>query len=177
MTHNDKLERMPRILVEEVNISDKNVIEELKRLRASYEFWLAHFRLTHNVRHYVLFQQNFREYCRLIDRGVVPRSLIEQLKGGKHEPFNPEAAQKILSAKKIMAQGIHRIVTDTVHRQKEIRAFFERYKGFYPLAEIRRHIPVSPQHLRELLADLVNRGILEREKIDNLYQWRKKATR
>lgn len=176
MTLGKRLERIIRILLEEADINDKNVIEAIKRLRASYEFWQEKYKLSHRVQDYSLFQKDFREYCRLIDSGVVPRSIIEQLDGGTQKPFNPESPKKILSSKQVMAQGIHRTVKDKSHREKEIMEFFERYKEFYPLAEIKRHIPVSSRHLRELLADLVNKGILEREKIKRLYQWRKKKT-
>lgn len=171
MTLWERLERIIRILVEEMDISEKNVIEKIKRLRTSYEFWRDKYTQTQSIRHYSLFQQDFREYCRLIDRGVVPRKVIEQLNAGPYDV--PEQSKKDESV--IKAHGSpHRTVVDKSLRQKEILQFLEGQNTFLSLEDIRKRIPVSQQYLRELLATLVEKGLLERRKVKHLYRWRKK---
>lgn len=175
MTRDDKLEKMVKIVVEEVNIRDRKVIEELKRLRTSYESWQDKYSVTRSVRHYSLFQKDFREYCQLIDSGVVPRKIIEQLNAGNYDLSEQQQHQMPFSSSKIKAHGTpHRTVADKAHRQKEILVFLEGQTNFLSLEDIRKGIPVSQQHLRELLAELVDKGLLERRKIKYRYHWRKK---
>lgn len=111
-------------MVEEADIGDKNVIEKIKRLRTSFEFWKDQYRLTHSVRDYSLFQEDFREYCRLIDSGVVPRKIIEQLNAGNYDCPEQQEEATSLSSSKIKAHGTsHRTVADKAYRQQEIVAF------------------------------------------------------
>jgi hypothetical protein len=148
----------------------------MRRLRTHYEFWQDKYRLTHSIHYYSKFQSAFKEYCRLIDSGVVPRSVIDQLSEGNDSLDNHEKG-KMLSAKKMTAYWSphHKFKGgEAASYQQHILDFLDSQKSFLPLEEIIKHIPLSQQYLRDLLADLVNRGILEREKIDNLYHWRKK---
>ena len=158
-----------------MSITTKNMIDEIKRLRTSYEFWLAQYKLTHRIYYYSRFQSDFREYCRLIDSGLVPRKVIEQLNAGNYACPEQQEETTSLSSSKIKAHGTsHRTLVDKAYRQKEIMEFFEGQNTFLSLEVIRERIPVSQQHLRELLAELVEKGFLERRKVKHLYRWRKK---
>ena len=124
-----------------------------------------------------MFQKDFREYCRLIDSGVVPRKVIEQLNAGNDDCPEQQKEATSLSSSKIKEHGTsHRTLADKAYRQKEILQFLEGQNTFLSLEDIRKSIPVSQQHLRERLAELVEKGILERRKVKHLYRWRKKET-
>lgn len=152
------------------------MIDEIRRLRTSYEFWHAQYKLTHRIQYYSRFQSDFKEYCRLIDSGVVPRKVIEQLNTGNYDCPEPQEEETSLSSSKIKAHGTsHRTVADKAYRQKEILQFLGEQNTFLSLENIRKHIPVSQQHLRERLAELVDKGLLERRKVKHLYRWRKKS--
>ncbi len=160
-----------------LSITTKNIIDEMRRLRINYEFWQDKYKLTHSIHYYSKFQSAFKEYCRLIDSGVVPRSVIEQLSEATPDSLANDEKGKTLSSKKMTAYWSphHRFKGgEAASYQQHILDFLDQQTDFLPLEDIREHIPLSQQYLRDLLADLVNRGMVEREKIDNLYQWRKK---
>jgi hypothetical protein len=151
------------------------MMPDIQALRNQFEFWQAKYHTTKNYRYYSLFQYYFREYMRLIDSGVIPRSMIEKMLNRESVPKQGDNTTPLSPRQVSSHHGSLTLPGRLSLREESLMALFAKPEEGLTLRDIQKHISLGRTHLRDILRALVRKGKLEEERVKGRSVWRKRC--
>jgi len=153
---------------------DLETLEQLKKLKRTYEGLRNLYFLTKSARHDTELRQAFKEYRTFIDQHKISPREIEHvetviLKSSESAKVRQKAVAKAdKSSKENLLKNIQAEKT-----AKQILDFMKTRESYIFIGDITPHIPLSVCQLRRHLYRLHEEGLLEQRLENRRYSWRK----
>ncbi len=149
-------------------------LEQLKKLKRTYEGLRSLYFMTRSARHDTELRQAFKEYRMFIDHHKIsPREIehveadllksTESAKIRQKPALKPDQSSEQSHLKTLQAEK-------TAH---QILDFIKTREGYLFIGDITPHIPLSVCQLRRHLYRLHEQGLLEQRRENRRYSWRK----
>ncbi len=153
---------------------DLETLEQLKKLKRTYEGLRNLYVLTKSARHDTELRQAFKEYRTFIDQHKISPSEIEHVESVILKSSESAKVRKkpIVRTGTLSEENILKTI-QAEKTAKQILDYMKTREGYLFIGDITPHIQLSVCQLRRHLYRLHEEGLLEQRLENKRYSWRK----
>ncbi len=152
---------------------DLETLEQLKKLKRTYEGLRNLYFLTRSTRHDTELRQAFKEYRTFIDQHKISPREIEHVEAAILKSSESAKIRKKTVAQADLRPSNYLQTLDAEKTSKQILDFMKTREGYLFIGDITPHIQLSVCQLRRHLYRLHEEGLLEQRLENKRYSWRK----
>jgi hypothetical protein len=149
---------------------DVETLEQLKKLKRTYERLRSFYFMTRSARHDTELRQAFKEYRTFIDHHKISPREIEHVEA---DLLKSTERQKLALKPDKSSEENHLKTLQAEKTAHQILDFMNTQQGDLFIGDITPHIPLSVCQLRRHLYRLHEQGLLEQRRENRRYSWRK----